>query len=112
MHIVKLMVMSGVNDGLEVVLDSHRKMGRATENGWTFSIGRAENCDLAILYDTQVSRTHAYLHLHADGLWLEDAGSRNGCIVEDQRIRQPVSLGLGQMFCVGRTWLRVQDIAL
>lgn len=114
---IAVRMMSGPQDGLLVSL--HLPVG-AQEVSWT--IGRSEDCDVALPYDTQVSRTHARLHYQSSdetivegssdlsfGLHLEDVGSRNGTTLEERRIRdERVALTPGQLFRVGRTWLTVE----
>ncbi len=109
MYAIKIMYMSGPDDGLEVWLRSNQSQGYAVVEGWAFSIGRRETCDLVIAFDTQVSREHATLTLLPDQLLLEDNQSRNGTFIEDQRLTSPQPLHLHQLFRIGRTWLRVQE---
>lgn len=90
-------------------------------------IGRRDNCDIHLPYDSQVSRVHARLGCvsvpatSTDSVtspyyltfWLEDSGSRNGTFIEREidPINGRVSLRPGSMFRIGRTWLRL-DIPL
>ncbi|MFC1959519.1 FHA domain-containing protein [Chloroflexota bacterium] len=110
-------MMSGPQDGLLVQLDLP---DGDQETTWT--VGRSDECDIALTHDTQVSRTHARLHyVPSDetmgegtndlpfGLYLEDIGSRNGTTLETRRIRgERVALAPGQLFRVGRTWLTIE----
>ena len=109
MYTLKVMFMSGPNDGLELDLSSEEDMGRALEAGWEFMVGRCEECDVQIVYDTQVSREHAILRIVGDGVWLEDKNSRNGSFVGNDRIEEAYLLQGGELFRVGRTWLRIQE---
>ena len=43
-------------------------------------IGRSEECEIAIP-DPEVSRQHAKVTLHNAGIWVQDAGSRNGVFI-------------------------------
>ncbi|MCA9672662.1 MAG: FHA domain-containing protein [Myxococcales bacterium] len=52
------------------------------------SIGRAPTCAL-ILPSTGVSRTHAMVYLHGDGVVITDEGSANGVSVDGQLIEGP-----------------------
>ncbi|MBI5930889.1 MAG: FHA domain-containing protein [Chloroflexi bacterium] len=108
---IKLMVMSGPDDGLEIVLN-HSKSGEPLppELLGKYTIGRRDNSDVCVPFDTLVSRLHATLHYRADGLFLVDEGSRNGTFVGRRRVKEPESVNIGQMFRVGQTWLRVQSI--
>jgi len=77
------------------------------------NIGRQEGCDLLIGYDSQVSRTHARIiyRPHSDLFFLEDAGSRNGTFLGPNNIEGRVPLQPGDLFRVGRTWLRIDPVA-
>ncbi len=50
-----------------------------------FVIGRSSSCNLS-LDDALVSRRHAILRVAADGVAVEDLGSRNGVLVNGKRI--------------------------
>jgi FHA domain-containing protein len=65
-----------------------------------FVIGRASACHLRI-DDHLVSRRHAVLHVHADGVTVEDAGSRNGVFVNDAVVKGRVTLRDGDTVHVG-----------
>ena len=59
------------------------------------------------LYDNQVSRQHTRMFMK-DGKWhLQDLGSRNGTFIGKHRIDSIAPLESGQMFRLGRTWLRL-----
>ena len=105
-----IMVMSGPDDGREIFLDRRHEDGFIDQDGiWTLVLGRREECDVSIPFDTQVSRQHAMLRVMPDGeIWLVDAGSLNGSFLEDERVEKSVLLQRGQLFRLGRTWLRVQ----
>jgi pSer/pThr/pTyr-binding forkhead associated (FHA) protein len=99
---VELMIMSGPDDGTVLRL-AEPKQGEA------YLIGRREDCDVALTYDNQVSRHHSRLFLK-DGQWhVQDLDSRNGTYVGKQRIDGIAPLAPGQMFRMGRTWLRLQS---
>lgn len=65
-----------------------------------FIMGRAATCELS-LDDPLVSRSHARLVVTADGVVLEDLGSRNGVRVNGERIAAPRHLEHGDHFSVG-----------
>ena len=70
----------------------------------TVRLGRASSVDLP-LEDPTVSKVHATLRL-AGGKWLvEDAGSRNGTMVNGAKIGGPVELRAGDRIVVGSTTL-------
>jgi pSer/pThr/pTyr-binding forkhead associated (FHA) protein len=69
------------------------------------SIGRLAGCELALTWDTEVSRAHALLE-HAGGAWtIEDRGSSNGTLVNAARITGPQVLRDGDVVRIGRTRL-------
>lgn len=106
-----IMVMSGPDDGRLVELQADRDGFFNTEGQWVLDIGRRDDCDMALVYDTLVSRHHAQLRVEPDGtLWLADMGSMNGTFIDHQRLERPTQLAPGQMFRLGRTWLRVQTL--
>jgi hypothetical protein len=111
--------MSGPNDGLKVYLRTQSDQGRpwVGENGlagWEFELGRAEESDLFIPYDIQVSRHHAQLRLiiapPETEAWLTDLGSSNGSFVGEQSVSAPARLTLGTLFRVGFTFLCLEEI--
>ena len=110
MYAIKIMFMSGPDDGMESWLKSNQNKGRAIVEGWEFIAGRGEECDLKIPFDTQVSRRHAILRLTNEILEIEDLRSRNGTFVKKRRINQPAVIQPGELFRMGHTWLRMQEI--
>jgi pSer/pThr/pTyr-binding forkhead associated (FHA) protein len=98
---VELMIMSGPEDGTVLRLDQPKQ-------GDAYILGRREDCDVVLMYDNQVSRQHTRLFM-ADGQWrLQDLGSRNGTYIGKQKIDGIAPLEWGQMFRMGRTWIRLQ----
>ena len=109
MRAIKLVLMSGPDDGLEVWLREAENQGQASVDGWQISIGRHEENDLVIPFDTQVSRRHATIKVLADALILEDAGSHNGTFVEHRKIERATPIETGQLLRMGYTWLTVAE---
>ena len=105
-----IMVMSGPDDGRTISLDPDLGDGFVAADGtWTVVMGRREECDISIPFDTQVSRQHALLRITAEHeVWLADASSRNGTFVDKTRIEEPTLVTPGELFRLGRTWLRIQ----
>jgi pSer/pThr/pTyr-binding forkhead associated (FHA) protein len=69
------------------------------------SIGRLAACEVAVTWDTEVSRAHALLE-QVGGAWtVEDRGSSNGTLVNTARINGPHVLRDGDVVRVGRTQL-------
>lgn len=112
MNIVSLvlMIMSGPDDGQKIYLSRQHGDGKLDEDGtWSVFFGRREECDVSIPFDTQVSRHHAALRIMPDGrFWLEDTRSLNGTFVEKTRIEAMTTIERGQLFRLGRTWIRIQ----
>jgi pSer/pThr/pTyr-binding forkhead associated (FHA) protein len=100
-------LMSGPKDGDVITINTLLDSGDTVE----MTIGRREGCDVCLSYDSQVSREHARLTYDGDTFWLEDLGSTNGSYIEDIRIDERTELEAGQLFRIGRTWLRVEPLA-
>lgn len=64
-------------------------------------VGRGTDCDI-ILVDPLCSRVHAQLTREEDGWWIRDAESRNGTILNGQRVDRG-KLDVGSSFKVGST---------
>jgi len=67
-------------------------------------IGRASSNDL-VLEDLNVSRLHAELVRRPEGLYVRDAGGKNGTFVNDRRIEEPLLLHAGDSIRIGTTTL-------
>ena len=69
-------------------------------------IGRGPACEVALPWDTEVSRVHAILE-RAGGHWtlVDDGLSRNGSFVNGHRVRGRTRLADGDEIAVGRTRL-------
>jgi EmrB/QacA subfamily drug resistance transporter len=74
-------------------------------------IGRDPGLGLALGEDSLVSKRHARLEVRADGLVLEDLGSRNGTFVNGQRIQGAVFVQPGDRIVIGGTTLELQEVA-
>ena len=109
---IVIMIMSGPDDGREmrfVRSEGHGHIG--TDGAWSLLLGRRDDCDISIPFDTQISRRHAMLRVSPDGqLYLSDVGSLNGTFIGSDRIVEPTPLYEGQFFRLGRTWFRVQSL--
>src|SRR5580700_6148625 len=69
-------------------------------NEGQFAVGRNASCQLS-LDDPLVSRRHALLTVTNDGVTIEDLQSRNGVLVNGQRIDGVVSLVVGDKVVIG-----------
>ena len=107
---LNIMFMSGPDDGRVVRLSRRHGQGTVAPDGtWTLVFGRSDECDVAVPFDTQVSRRHAVLQVSADDeLWLSDMGSLNGTYLDKVRVTSVTPLRRGMLFRIGRTWMRVQ----
>ncbi len=72
-------------------------------------VGRAPSCDV-VLNHASVSRVHARVEEREGRLWLVDAGSRNGLLVQGERTAA-VRLADGIEFQLGELRVRVQRVA-
>jgi hypothetical protein len=71
---------------------------------WRVTIGRAEDSDVPLPDDTQVSRTHAILeHVGEDWTLVDDGLSRNGSFVNAARVLGRQRLSDGDRLCFGAT---------
>lgn len=104
----RIMFMSGPEDGREInIVRQIEGEGTAVQN---VTIGRRESCDVTVPFDTLVSRLHATVIVRADSMTLVDEDSRNGTFIGMKRLSEPVPIAVGQLFRVGRTWLRIQNV--
>lgn len=113
---VTIVIMSGVEDGIERILNTENGDGQVDGQHWSISIGRRDENDLVLKNDTFVSRYHARIHYEADQWWLEDIHSTNGTFTEnadqffmDNKVTGTTLLDHDLMFRVGRTWLKIED---
>lgn len=73
----------------------------------THVIGRSDQADL-VIPDRSLSRQHARL-IFQDGAWtIEDLGSRNGTLVNRQRIDRPTALQSGDVVALGASTFTVR----
>lgn len=103
---ITIALMSGPKDGAVLTFETLVNSDRPTE----LTIGRREGCDVCLSYDSQVSREHAVVVYDGDMFWLQDLDSTNGTFVDDDRIEGREPIAPGQLFRVGRTWLRIEPL--
>ncbi len=72
-------ILSGPDEGARFPL-------AGTSREW--SVGRSKDCDL-VLNDANVSRKHAIIKKDWNGIAVQDLGSKNGVLVNDQKIGRP-----------------------
>ncbi len=114
--VLQIMFMSGVDDGTVVKYSADNGDGHMIGDHWSISVGRRDDNDLCLRNDTYVSRQHANLHWRESRWWLEDCESTNGTFIEnqdnpfeDERVTGTIRIEPGQLFRIGRTWLRIQE---
>jgi len=79
---------------------------RLEVDGWRLRIGRAEDAEVSLPEDDQVSRTHAILErVGEEWTLLDDGLSRNGSFVNAARVLGRQRLADGDRLCVGSTEL-------
>lgn len=92
---------------VKLVVSSGKSAGRAIAvKRSPLLIGRAEDCDVRPLSD-EVSRRHCAVHVGPADVWVEDLGSRNGTLVNGNRITGKVKVADGDMLRVGTLELKV-----
>lgn len=104
---ISLTLMSGPRDGEILQFEPKPKDGE-----FVLAIGRRENCDICMNYDSQVSRSHAHLTFTDDTVMLKDLGSRNGTFVDDVRLEGEIEIDYGKLFRIGRTWIRLDSLSI
>lgn len=91
-----------------VVIAPETERGRTYPVDGDVTIGRGGGCTVPLTSDTFVSQVHARAFERDGTLWVEDAGSTNGTLVNSNRIDQPVKLSKGDRVQVGETVLEAQ----
>jgi hypothetical protein len=91
-----LMFVAGKDQGREIPLRPDQQI----------SIGRSSEADL-LLVDEKVSRNHARLSTMNGQVVIEDLGSRNGTLVNGQRIRLATALKEGDYISIGTSTMKL-----
>ena len=113
---LELMIMSGVEDGLRLSYNVDNGDGQLSEDkhSWKISIGRKEDSDVCLRNDSFISRQHAYISWDDNHWWLEDCDSTNGTFVQyadsDARVKGAIPIEVSQLFRVGHTWMRIEEV--
>ena len=93
-----------------LVVDSGKHRGRQVPlKGETIIIGRSEEAQVRI-GSADVSREHCTLRPTASGVLVEDHGSRNGTLIDDERITAQVLLAAGSTLTVGPMRFRLANV--
>ncbi len=72
------------------------------------TIGRGGGCGIPLTGDTYASTVHARAYDAGGELWIEDLGSTNGTVVNDERLETPARLQTGDTVRIGGTVLEVE----
>jgi hypothetical protein len=91
-----------------VVVEPETERGRSYPIDGDATIGRGGGCAVGLTFDTFVSQVHARAFERDGTLWVEDAGSTNGTLVNSKLISQPTKLRKGDRMQVGETVLEAQ----
>ncbi len=86
---VVLKVLEGAKSGAKVAIKKEQ-----------FLIGRSQKCHLCV-GSTAVSRKHCVINRHSASVTIKDLGSRNGTLVNDQRITEEFEISSGDEIVVG-----------
>jgi pSer/pThr/pTyr-binding forkhead associated (FHA) protein len=90
-----------------VVLEPPERRAQSFELGDELTVGRAPGCGVALPEDTFVSQLHARVFRRDGGLYVEDLGSTNGTLLNNQPVTTSVPLRKGDRLQVGKTVLEV-----
>ena len=90
-----------------LVVTHGRQAGLTLPLGDALLIGRSPDCQL-VLDDDYVSTRHAQITRTASGYQVEDLGSTNGSLVNNQRVTTPTAFGIGDTLRIGRTLMSVE----
>ena len=93
---VKLVVKSGKNAGQEIPISIEK-----------FFIGRAEDCQLRPRSDL-ISRHHCVILVEKEFVAVRDFGSKNGTLVNGQRVQGEQELSNGDLLKVGQLEFEIQ----
>jgi hypothetical protein len=91
-----------------VVVAPESERGHAFPVDGEGTLGRGGGCTVPLAFDTFVSQVHARVSERDGNLWIEDAGSTNGTMVNSTKIDHPVKLRRGDRVQVGDTVLQVE----
>jgi len=100
---IKITVMSGADDGKVFELDKTPIM-----------LGRHQNDDVFLPYDTRCSRHHARITKEGKSYFIEDIGpegkgSTNGTYVGEKRIGAKTAISSGEVIILGGVLVRFES---
>jgi hypothetical protein len=94
---LRLLVTHGPEEQIFALPDGVAKLGSAGEND-------------IVLRIPGISRRHALVRRHSGGVEINDLGSRNGLLVEGQRVRR-AALTPELRIQIGAAWLEVEEVS-
>jgi hypothetical protein len=89
------------NDGSQPALDTRFPLYPLTR------IGRANSCTI-VLDSSFVSNEHAVITRRGEQWWLEDAGSRNGTLLNEVGLDEAAVITVGDVISIGELQLKVE----
>lgn len=95
---------------MKLVVTSGADPGRVIDVDRDLVVGRVDPADV-VLVDPRISGRHARLRPGAGGATIEDLGSSNGTLVNEERVTAPRPLRDGDVIRLGDTSLRVDGVA-
>lgn len=90
-----------------VVIAPDEQRGRTYELLDELTIGRAAGCHIA-LEDRFVSQLHARMFRRDDQCFIEDLGSTNGTLLNDEKVTGPALLSKGDRIRIGNFVMELQ----
>jgi predicted component of type VI protein secretion system len=72
-------------------------------------IGRGDDCHITI-YDPSISRHHAHILVDNERAIIEDLGSRNGCRINGNPLKEPSALADGDRIRIGTQELVFSEV--
>ena len=94
---------------LEIINDEEQgQTAELPDIGSEVVLGRDKSCELPLTH-WSVSRRHARIFRTADGVKVEDLGSKNGVMLNEEVLTAPVKLRDGDIVFVGHTQVKFMD---
>jgi hypothetical protein len=81
--------------------------GDAFPIGVVTGLGRAATNNV-VIQDAFASAEHARLSFHNERWWLEDLGSRNGTLLNEERLNAPAIVATGDVIGIGEVRVRIE----
>ena len=82
--------------------------GETIELAGELTFGRSPACSISLTQDTFASSVHARMYMQGSDAVVEDLGSTNGTLVNDELIDEPVIVDRGDRVQIGSTVLEVR----